>query len=203
MSRHRAPRDDAGFTLVEMIVSMSVFMVFLAIVMSAIAMLHGSLTTTTNRADATTRARAAIALLDRQLRYATAVNTPVTSSNDVYLEFQGLTTAGAARCYQWRVQTSTKRLQERDWTPGSPSSAVWRSVSTGIANTTAQAPFTFSAATATAQYQSVLVDLYVTVGTVRAQTVRVVSTLQARNTSTTTATNAADGTAVCTEAGRS
>ena len=78
----RACLRTAGFTLVELVVAMGLFAVLLAVLMSAIIGMIGNLRKTQGIADASGQARVAFDRLDRQLRYATAVNRPVLVGQD-------------------------------------------------------------------------------------------------------------------------
>src|SRR5664280_100746 len=92
--RHKTPPGSgraclrtAGFTLVELVVAMGLFAVLLVVLMFAIIGMIGNLRKTQGIADASGQARVAFDRLDRQLRYATAVNRPVLVGQDWYLDF--------------------------------------------------------------------------------------------------------------------
>jgi prepilin-type N-terminal cleavage/methylation domain-containing protein len=206
----RACLRTAGFTLVELVVAMGLFAVLLAVLMSAIIGMIGNLRKTQGIADASGQARVAFDRLDRQLRYATAVNRPVLVGQDWYLEFTTLDTAGQVGCRQWRVGGATDLLQQRAWTGAPVTPPSWAGVATGVVNNPAsQPPFTFVAADAQHPTQQVTVDLVLTRGANPPGHAETRSTLVARNTDTTTATNAdanGDGVSdqqVCQEVARS
>ena len=215
--RHKTPPGSgraclrtAGFTLVELVVAMGLFAVLLAVLMSAIIGMIGNLRKTQGIADASGQARVAFDRLDRQLRYATAVNRPVLVGQDWYLDFATLNTSGQIECRQWRVEAATELLQQRTWTVAQAAPPSWAGVATGVVNNPAsQPPFTFVAADAQNPTQQVTVDLVLTRGANPPGHAETRSTLVARNTDTTTATNAdtnSDGVSdqqVCQEVARS
>lgn len=207
----RRPRDDSGYTLIELLVAMGLFTFLIVIFMSGIVQMTRSTVRVQNVTGSADEARRAFTRMDRQLRYASAVNRPVRVGDDWYLEFQTTstgTTTGA--CTQWRLVDSGNRLQYRTWPDtGSPTASSWTTVASDVANDpTAQPPFSFAAADSTYTRQRVTLFLHVTDGQPGSAEVR--ATFVARNTSTATVTNAdatpADGVSdsqVCQQVGRS
>ncbi|MDQ0427069.1 PulJ/GspJ family protein [Cellulomonas iranensis] len=110
---------DAGITLVELIVSMGIFTVLVAVVMGGVVMMSRS----TVRADVTVTAndglRTAFQRLDRQVRYAEAVNFPGDGAQGRrYVEFRVSATVsatGRATCTQWRWDPTAGTLDRRSW----------------------------------------------------------------------------------------
>lgn len=207
--RRRARRDD-GYTLVEMLVSMGIFTTVVAILMGSVTILYHSVTKAGNVSQATTLSRSAINRLDRELRYATAINRPARSGQDWYLEFAALGTSGTEVCRQWRLLGTTDVLQERTWAASAGTAPAWATVATNVVNDpTALPPFVFAPASTTQVAQQVTVQLRVSRGAVDTGAVYTTTVLVARNTSVNTVTNAdtdADGvsdTQVCTTFGRS
>jgi prepilin-type N-terminal cleavage/methylation domain-containing protein len=150
LRRRLRGRPDAGYSLVELIVAMGIMSVVLAIVASAVVMMTRNVVTTTNLSSSTDDIRAAFSRLDRQVRYATGINSPTRVGNTWRVEFEGLDGDGASTCRQWRLVTDTDTLQQRSWSAASPPSSApaWISVAGGISNNpTSQPPFTFVAAT--------------------------------------------------------
>ncbi|UCN16421.1 PulJ/GspJ family protein [Cellulomonas iranensis] len=114
----RRRRDD-GVTLVELIVSMGIFTVLIAVVMGGVVMM----TRSTVRADVTVTAddglRTAFQRLDRQVRYAEAVNFPGNGTQGRrYVEFRvsaAVSATGRATCTQWRWDPTAGTLDRRSW----------------------------------------------------------------------------------------
>jgi hypothetical protein len=206
----RRSAASAGYTMVELVVTMSIFMVVVALMMAAVTTLSSTLRKTTNLADATTSSRNTFNRLDRQLRYATAINRPTQVGNDWYIEFSALNDGGVDLCHQWRLVSATDKLQQRAWTAGTTTTPTWSTVTTGVTNDpTTLPPFTFVKATTASTYQGVSVTLKIINGSLNPSTVTTTSALQGRNTSVETVTNADDNSdgasdnPVCTTFGRS
>ena len=112
-------RDDAGMTLVELLVAMGIFTLVIAIFMGGVVMM----TRGTVRADVTSASgdsvRNVFQRLERQVRYAESVNYPGTGpSGATYVEFRtgaAVSSTGQAMCTQWRWDPSSGDLQSRSW----------------------------------------------------------------------------------------
>ena len=134
--RRPRTRDDDGFSLVEVVVSMAVLSVLLIVFVQAVRIM----TTTTTRVTATgtgvTEARAATDALGRQLSTATATNTPVYTGGNWYLEFStdSVKAGDDQQCTQWRYQPSSRLLQYRTWSTVSLVSGAWVTVADAMAN---------------------------------------------------------------------
>ncbi len=106
-------------TLVELLVSMAIFTVLITVIMGGVVMMSRSAV----RADATVTAsdglRTVFQRLDRQVRYAEAVNFPgVGAGGRQYVEFRvGATVSatGKATCTQWRWDPTAGTLDRRSW----------------------------------------------------------------------------------------
>lgn len=205
----RAQPRDTGFTLTELLVAMSLFSILLAVFMAGIVQMTKDTVRVQNVSDAADEARRAFDRFNRQIRYASAVNRPVEVGSDWYLEFQTTATGTAtAQCTQWRLVHSTQQLQLRTWddVTGATASA-WVTIASRVANDPdAQQPFTFSPADLTNTRQRI--GLFLTITNGQPGGAEVSGTFVARNTSTTTQTNAAadsgSGSAdpVCQQVGR-
>jgi prepilin-type N-terminal cleavage/methylation domain-containing protein len=170
LRRSQSQRDSDGFTLIELIVAMSIFAALLAVMMSVVLAMNKDLNKTTSIADASSQGLRATQALDKQLRYADSVNLQATgASGDRYVSFEGLTNTGGQVCYQWRVGTGGF-LQQRSWqqaaTPTSTvtaTSPAWQTVAIGVVNPASSPPFTVTTqgggAGASSVFQQVVVDL--------------------------------------------
>jgi prepilin-type N-terminal cleavage/methylation domain-containing protein len=170
--RARRMRKAEGFTLVEMLVAMSIFAVLLAVMMSVILSMNSAMVKTKGVGDAAQAGLRASQALDRQLRYADSINAVgrgATNTTDWYISFEAETGLGAnaLMCYQWRVHTGGL-LQQRSWVQTaantsavSSTSPAWQTVAVGVVNiTSGVTPFTVQAATA-AGFTPVLLDLVI------------------------------------------
>lgn len=210
--RRRLREEESGFTLIELLVAMSIFSILLAVFISGVARMSKETVRVQNTGDNANDIRRSFALLDKQIRYASDVNMPTKVGNNWYVEWRtsAQPAAGsAAKCTQWRLNTTTDLLDYRTWvdsaTPGTPS---WNVAGTHVVNSvTTEPPFTVALADQTHTHMQVGVSLRVQRGASTATSLQ--STYVARNTTTnvaTTPTNAAVGgvttSPVCTALGR-
>jgi type II secretory pathway pseudopilin PulG len=167
-----------------MLVAMGLMSILIAIFMAGIVQMTKSAVRVQNVNNSTDEARRAFDRLDRQLRYASAVNTPGKTGNDWYVEF--LTTAtgtATAQCTQWRLVNSTHQLQYRTWAVASATASGWTTVASNVVNNPAtQPPFTLTAADTT--YTKQQVALYLKVSNGQPGGAEVSARFIARNSST-------------------
>lgn len=117
---------------------MSVFAILLALVAAATMSMFQSLWRQTGQTDNLDSSRKVISLLDKQVRYANAINTPVTGTDGAfYVEWRSGNADQQQTCYQWRWVPSTKLLQFRTWKPplfgsGSSPASGWVTEANGV-----------------------------------------------------------------------
>lgn len=122
MARSTTPAPQSsedGMTLLEVIVAMGIFMIFMAVILTTTVTLAQSTTRARLTAEASNSALVVFGYFDRQARYADAINFPGAGvSGARYVEFRtlGPTTASAATCTQWRFVPSLSRMESRSWT---------------------------------------------------------------------------------------
>lgn len=143
----RVRRGEAGVTLVEVLVAMSIFSIVLLVFVDAIRVMTTSLSRVSAVTTSVTESRSAADVLSRQLSYASAANLPSYNSTDRvwFFEFESdAVRAGTDnRCTQWRYLASTGLLQYRSFSVVSLASTGWSTVSTSLANDpVTQPPFT-------------------------------------------------------------
>jgi prepilin-type N-terminal cleavage/methylation domain-containing protein len=192
------PRDDSGFTLVELLVAMGIFGVLLAVFATSITSFSRSTVRTYRSSDQATQSRIVFNQFDKQVRAASAITQPAvgTSGLNWYVEYRDETVVPGT-CTQWVLRTDTDTLAVRDWTVGATSAtaaSAWRTLATNVVNTTAQDPFGLVISTSTVPRQRLTVSLRFQSGT--GPLTLTSSTFVARNTSTLTETNST-GTPVC------
>ena len=141
---------DSGFTLTELLVSMAIFAIVITVFMGAMVSITHATARAQEVANAGDSVRMAFQMLDRQIRYAEAINSPgVGSSGAHYFEF--LTSAQRdgelPLCTQWRFDPVEGTLAYRTWrdvTVGTVSD--WREVADWMRNdlsgATPRTPFT-------------------------------------------------------------
>ncbi len=162
MRRAAVPgRDDAGFTLVEVVVAMIVLGLLLGVFVRAVNLMTSTTTRVTTTGETVTEGRAASDALGRQLGTASATNTPVLAGGNHYLEFStDEVKAGADRqCTQWRYEPSTRRLAYRTWSTVTLVATSWTTVSDAVVNTSTQPPFTVYPSDSAFMLPRVAVDL--------------------------------------------
>jgi hypothetical protein len=141
---------------------MSVFTFLLGIFMAGLVSMTQGTLRVTNTADSSDEARRAFLRLDRQVRYADAINYPGQGTDGAwYVEFRtplSDLTGPTARCSQWRYRPDGT-FQTRSWAEGSaPAATSWSTVMTSFtAGTTS--PFVLHPATGTQVRQRLEVEL--------------------------------------------
>jgi Tfp pilus assembly protein PilW len=123
--RRRRVRGDAGVTLIELIVTMGVMIVVMAIFTAEVIQVVRSVGTSENTATSQTQLRLALQMLDREVRYASGITVPSSTAvgGAWYVEFLAADpTTGQPVCRQLRLDSSGV-LQQLSWTPGSPPAA--------------------------------------------------------------------------------
>jgi prepilin-type N-terminal cleavage/methylation domain-containing protein len=188
----RRAQETDGFSLPEMLIAMTIFAAFLAVITATVStMMQDIRHTTTVNAAAAQNARAFDAF-DQEIRPSSAVNIPGlgTNGSDFYVEFLTTTLQGAAICRQWRLVVATDQLQQRSWTPvtsGTPTLSAWTLVANGIKNTTD--PFSLAKPADYAESDSVTMQLTDTQGVKPSATANTSTTVVAENTDANTPSN--------------
>jgi prepilin-type N-terminal cleavage/methylation domain-containing protein len=151
---------DAGLTLIEVVVSVAIMSVFLAMVTGAMLRLFQTSNAVTTTSAAHGQLNTAFMRLDKQIRYAAGISTPAAVGGDQYVEWV-TTNTGTAICTELRLHVSNNQLQQRTWTDGtSPvTPTAWLPLASDVTGST---PFTFSAADATSNFQRLELKLTAT-----------------------------------------
>ncbi len=153
--------EDAGATLVEVLVAMIVLSLLLVVFVRAVSLMTSTTTRVTTTGEVVAEGRAASDALGRQLATASATNTPVLSGGNWYLEFStdDVKAGSDRRCTQWRYQPSTRRLEYRTWSVVTLVATGWTPVSDAVVNTSTQPPFTVHPSDGSFMLPRVAVDL--------------------------------------------
>jgi prepilin-type N-terminal cleavage/methylation domain-containing protein len=194
----RPPKDDRGYTLIELMMAMVCMSILLTLVTSAIIQIYHSVNSVDSLSTAQTQVDTTFVRLDKELRYARGISTPGTVNGDAYVEYL-LSADSVDTCVELRLHTVTGELQRRQWTknvtPLTPTG--WQTLASSV---TATAPFTVTAADnslpTTFRYQRLTLDVTSAAGT------GVVGAARRQTTVTFTALNTTvtDNSATCTEA---
>lgn len=176
-------RDDRGTSMLELVVAMTIMMVFLGIFTGAIVVIHKSQAKAAGISDSSQQLNQAFLWLDKNVRYAAAITTPGVGTGavkDWYVELRN-TTTGTEVCTQVRLDITKGQLQRRSWTPSAAGVAVgltsWTPMGTGFTNAAVAAgdpdqPFTSpSTATDSKRFQQLSVVLVSKSGTTSTRSV--------------------------------
>lgn len=115
--RLRDRRGEDGFTLVELLVSIFLFAIVLALVASATLVMEHGLRKSQGQSDNLDASRKVLLLLDRQVRYANAITQPGVGATPTasYIEWQSGDTNQPQTCTQWRYDSAGATLAYRTW----------------------------------------------------------------------------------------
>ncbi|WP_306831619.1 PulJ/GspJ family protein [Catenuloplanes nepalensis] len=159
--RARRSRGDAGITMAEVMVSMTVMAVLMVIFTGAIIQIHGVVNKADTFAETQLQLNNAFIRLDKEVRYARAISEPAQVNGDWYVEYV-IVQDTVDTCVELRMQTSTRMLQRRQWQQdqGSPAPTRWTTIANGVGSAT---PFTVTDADSTAVngfgYQRLTLDM--------------------------------------------
>ena len=115
---------DAGFTIIELVVTIALFSIFMSLFIGVVVSLYRSSTWVESTSRSSSGVLVAFQNLDRQVRYADSVNFPGEGASGArYIEFRTPATslATADVCTQWRLHPDG-RLQFRQWNKGDAAS---------------------------------------------------------------------------------
>lgn len=168
-------RRDAGTSLLELVVGMTLMGVFLTMFSGAITLMYTSANKSQALTDTSAELNQAFNRLDSSVRYASAISQPGLglgpgAANDWYVEFQTTNTA-AVVCTQLRISQDARELQQRTWTVVNNSASNesgWVSIASYVINGGAPAganqPFTRMIPSTTTPYEALQFQLQVKKG---------------------------------------
>jgi type II secretory pathway pseudopilin PulG len=166
--RRRAPASaagvgstDAGVTLIELVVSMSLMSFATAIISSGFVQMYRVLDINDAQTSAQQQLSTAFERLDRDVRYAAGISSPAVVNGDWYVEYL-MDAGGTPTCVELRLHGSTAQLQRRGWASGSSvAPTAWMPIASGV---TATVPFVLLPADAALNFQRLQVALQSTAG---------------------------------------
>lgn len=206
MITSRSRRDDEGMTMIELLVGMSLMMIFGAMFTAAIYLIHNTLSKSESITESAAQLTTAFHQLDRTARYAAAVSQPGQSgAGDWYVELR-TTNTGVEVCTQLRVNHITQQLQQRTWTvvnSAATSLTPFLPVADGVTNGSVAngsanppMPFVLTAPNNNINVQQLTVNLVVTIGNPSATSSNTVTYPAVNSNASSTGSN------VCQQAGR-
>src|SRR5690554_5727752 len=111
--------DDSGFTLIELLVAMALFTIFIGLFLTAVVALIRGTGQAKITAETSSQALLVFQSIDRQVRYADAINAPGNGTSGArYIEYRipgESAPSGVDTCHQWRFVPSSGRIQTRQW----------------------------------------------------------------------------------------
>ena len=159
----RVERDDRGVTLVEVVVSMSVFGMLMAIFTTGVVSMFRSAQTNIAMATAVSQANIAFVQLDKQIRYAGAIASPTDPplSSGYYVEYliNGETVGGGLGdyCHELWYSPATQRLKGRAWQTSAAPGSTWSTYASNVIIT--GKPFTLVPPAGAVTFQRLTLDL--------------------------------------------
>jgi prepilin-type N-terminal cleavage/methylation domain-containing protein len=193
----RSAASDTGFTLVELIIAVLIFAIFLGIVLTSVVSLTKASTRVQVTAQSASGELAVFQRFDRQVRYADSINFPGVgaTTGDTYIEFRtpaSSSSTNVTQCEQWRFDPTARVLQSRTWPDSGTASATWETDLTNVANDGgATYPFALTpAANNASAYQELTLTL--DVGNTAVKGAAISTTYVARNSSTLSPSNTDD-----------
>ena len=136
-------RDDSGFTLVELLVTLTLFSGLMALLLGLFIQLTYQGADVLAQQRAVEQARLGLSQIDRQIRSGNLILDPAAEDPDdsgvpAYYSLRIYTQeGGVATCAQWRVifldGGGYADLQYREWSPASPSTVTaWATVASNL-----------------------------------------------------------------------
>jgi len=137
----RRSRSDRGFTVIELMIAIAIFGIFITVVTSSVVSIMKASTKVQVTAKSTSGELAVFQRFDHQLRYSDSINWPgVGSGGDMYIEFRtpASSTPGGVNplCTQWRYDLTSRSLQSRTWSDvtGATPPVTWETDLTNMPN---------------------------------------------------------------------
>jgi hypothetical protein len=198
--------EETGSSLMELVVAMTVMLIFMGMFTGAIMAMSRSQSKAQSTSETSAQTNTVFLWFDKTVRYAAAISSPGTGTGtgDWYVEFR-MTHTGTEVCTQARLDITTRQLQRRSWqVAGSIASGLtaWVPVTSGLANGSAAAgssdqPFVTKPAKSSEGSQQLTINAVATGGPANAVTTsRASFSFTAINSTLPPATN------VCQEVGR-
>jgi prepilin-type N-terminal cleavage/methylation domain-containing protein len=136
-SARRVASDETGFTLVELMIAMFIFGVFVTVLIASITGISRAAARAQVVARTSSSVLAVFQDIDHQVRYADSVNFPGSGvSGARYVEYRipaSSSSTGVTTCGQWRYTPSTGKLDFRSWQDiASPVPTAWVTKLTGV-----------------------------------------------------------------------
>jgi prepilin-type N-terminal cleavage/methylation domain-containing protein len=167
-ARRRAGRDESGFSLIEVVVAMSIMAIFMAMMTTGIIQVYQ----TVNRHDAlatvATQVNVAFLRLDREIRYASDISTPAQVGSYWYVEYL-TTNSDTPSCTELRLDLDRGLLQRQSWPKSGTPTGAWSVLASRVgpppATDSQPLPFNLLRVSGTFNYPRLQLSLVATAGT--------------------------------------
>ncbi|BDZ60958.1 hypothetical protein Lsed01_00273 [Demequina sediminis] len=140
--RLRVARADKGFTLVELLIAMTIFSILMALLTGLMIRMSEQAQDNLGRQRAVEQARLGLSQIDRQIRSGNLIMDPASDTTAGVPEYYSLRIytqeGGLDSCVQWRVNfaSSTARfgqLEYREWDPADVATVTsWTRVASNV-----------------------------------------------------------------------
>jgi hypothetical protein len=171
--------------MVELMVTVFVFTIFLAVVLSSLV----GITKASTQAQVIARSSTGVLIVfqnfDRAIRYANMINVPGSAAGGRYVEFRvpAKDTTSVATCFQWRYVPGANVIQSRQWPDGLTANMTdWATKLTSVFDDGANYPFVLIPAGGTGSTMQQL-TLTIDAGNASQKGALVTTTFVARNSS--------------------
>jgi prepilin-type N-terminal cleavage/methylation domain-containing protein len=131
-------RDERGFTMPELIITLSMLLVVTATFLGVLDSVNKSVVRQQDRSISNDQARLAVEQLDREIRsgnvlYNPALETDANYSLRIYTQANASTRTPSFQCVQWVIED--QKLLRRSWPPGEPEEVgSWRVIAENVVN---------------------------------------------------------------------
>lgn len=166
----RDPHEDDGVTLIELVVSLMIMSVMMAIFTTGVLQMYQAANKTESLATAQSQLNTVFLRLDKVVRYAAWISD-VKQDGDKY-DIRMLTTgSGGQLCYGLKLNGTTNVLQVTQWTLDSPptisaynATAIWVTLATNVDAPDGKKPFERIPADPIQNFDRLQLDLVATTG---------------------------------------
>ena len=142
----RLSGDDAGYSLVDLLVAMSVMSILMVVVIGAVAEIYSNVTRTEGTSFAREEIGNSFRRLDKELRYATWISAPGKVGTSWYLEYAVPSTSSATDCRQLKFDIGNGVLSLAKWNPaGGTKPSTAGTIATDLTLVGTASPFTLIA----------------------------------------------------------
>jgi hypothetical protein len=158
--RTARPAGDDGMTMVDIVVSMAIMSVFLAMFTTGIVQVYRGTTKTEAISTAQSQLNQVFFRLDKEIRYVSGISDPDSVGADTYIEYV-VSNTGTQICTELRLHLATKQLQRRSWTKGAAPllPSAWLPI---VSDVSASTPFVLNEPTTSLTFQRLRLQLTAT-----------------------------------------